>query len=224
VLATLLLLADGRFPAGGHAHSGGAEAACAAGDVTDVDSLARYVEGRLETTGTVEAAFAAAACAAAAGGAPRWTDLDRELAARTPSPALRRASRTLGRQMLRAGARTWPSPTPPGPHDVHPDGPLQPLALGAVAHRAGLRPDDAARCALHHLLTGMTSAALRVLGLDPFEVSRLHATMAPRLERLATLAAGAAHLEPPSLPARSGLLVDVLAEHHSTWEVRLFAS
>ncbi|MEU7259826.1 urease accessory protein UreF, partial [Streptomyces rimosus] len=29
--AALLVLADGRFPAGGHAHSGGAEAAVTAG-------------------------------------------------------------------------------------------------------------------------------------------------------------------------------------------------
>ncbi|MEU7048105.1 urease accessory protein UreF, partial [Streptomyces eurythermus] len=33
--AALLVLADGRFPAGGHAHSGGAEAAVKAGRITD---------------------------------------------------------------------------------------------------------------------------------------------------------------------------------------------
>lgn len=33
--AALLVLADGRFPAGGHAHSGGAEAAVRAGRITD---------------------------------------------------------------------------------------------------------------------------------------------------------------------------------------------
>ncbi|MET7801807.1 urease accessory protein UreF, partial [Streptomyces decoyicus] len=31
--AALFVLADGRFPAGGHAHSGGAEAAVAAGRI-----------------------------------------------------------------------------------------------------------------------------------------------------------------------------------------------
>ena len=39
--AALLLLADGRFPAGGHAHSGGVEAAVTHGAVHDTDSLER---------------------------------------------------------------------------------------------------------------------------------------------------------------------------------------
>ncbi|WP_422735136.1 urease accessory protein UreF [Micromonospora sp. WMMD729] len=57
----LLLLADGRFPAGAHAHSGGLEAAVAAGRVTDLASLEAFLVGRLATAGLVGAAFAAAA-------------------------------------------------------------------------------------------------------------------------------------------------------------------
>ncbi|MGC4878208.1 urease accessory protein UreF [Micromonospora sp. DT43] len=57
----LLLLADGRFPAGAHAHSGGLEAAVAAGRVTDLASLESFLVGRLTTAGLVGAAFAAAA-------------------------------------------------------------------------------------------------------------------------------------------------------------------
>ncbi|MBG6065338.1 urease accessory protein UreF [Micromonospora ureilytica] len=57
----LLLLADGRFPAGAHAHSGGLEAAVAAGRVTDLLSLESFLAGRLATAGLVGAAFAAAA-------------------------------------------------------------------------------------------------------------------------------------------------------------------
>jgi len=30
--------------------------------------------------------------------------------------------------------------------------------------------------------------------------------------------------DPASLPSTTSLLADVLAEHHATWEVRLFAS
>ncbi|WP_433457733.1 hypothetical protein [Micromonospora sp. CA-248212] len=61
----LLLLADGRFPAGAHAHSGGLEAAVAAGRVTDLASLEAFLVGRLATAGLVGAAFAAAAHRAA---------------------------------------------------------------------------------------------------------------------------------------------------------------
>ncbi|MET9855589.1 urease accessory protein UreF, partial [Streptomyces sp. NPDC006450] len=52
-LATLLVLADGRFPAGGHAHSGGAEAACKAGRIHDAATLAEFCRGRLHTAGLV---------------------------------------------------------------------------------------------------------------------------------------------------------------------------
>ncbi|MDV9192308.1 urease accessory protein UreF, partial [Streptomyces sp. SR27] len=59
--AALLVLADGRFPAGGHAHSGGAEAAVKAGRITDAASLAAFCRGRLHTSGLTAAALAAAA-------------------------------------------------------------------------------------------------------------------------------------------------------------------
>ena len=106
---------------------------------------------------------------------------------------------------------------------------MQPIALGVVAAAAGLSPDEAALCSLHHLVGAVTTAAVRLLGLDPFEVHALAASLAPRLESLAADAAHAAAEfavagDPASLPSTTSLLADVLAEHHATWEVRLFAS
>ncbi|MGW0206623.1 hypothetical protein ACWDZ8_12650, partial [Streptomyces sp. NPDC003233] len=46
--AALLVLADGRFPAGGHAHSGGAEAAVKAGRITSAAGLEDFCRGRLQ--------------------------------------------------------------------------------------------------------------------------------------------------------------------------------
>ncbi len=217
--AALLLLADARFPTGGHVHSGGVEAAHGAGDIRDVGDLALFLRGRLVTTGRVDAAFAAAACAGAAG----WTELDAELAARTPSPRLRAVSRALGRQLLRAGERAWPSAGYTALRAAAPGGPLQPLALGAVAAAAGATPADAALCSLHHLVGAVTTAAVRLLGLDPFEVHALAARLGPQLEQLAADAAGCARA-PSDLPSSASPLADILAEHHATWEVRLFAS
>ncbi|MGP3910302.1 urease accessory protein UreF [Nonomuraea sp. 10N515B] len=57
----LLLIADSRLPAGGHAHSGGVERAVASGSVHDVPSLDRFLRGRLHTSGTLAAALTAAA-------------------------------------------------------------------------------------------------------------------------------------------------------------------
>ena len=112
-----LLLSDSRFPAGGHAHSGGVEPAVTAGTVTDLGSLEAFLRGRLRTAGLVAAGLAAAACARAGWGNQRsvrydgvglWDLLDAEADARTPSPAQRAASRRQGRALLRAARVTWP--------------------------------------------------------------------------------------------------------------------
>src|SRR5206468_1637532 len=129
----------------------------------------------------VDAAFAAAA---ARPGAP-WAELDVELAARTASPALRRASRSLGRQLLRAAETAWPSPNYRAVRAAAPESaPFHSIALGAVAAVAGLAPADAALAALHHVVGGVTTAAVRLLGLDPFAVAALAARTAPRLAEM----------------------------------------
>ena len=221
VPAALLLLADSRFPTGAHAHSAGVEASQARGDLRNMADLEAFLDGRLLTTAPVDAAFAAAACM----GATEVSELDHELFIRTPSPRLRTVSRTLGRQLLRPAERAWPSSRYSALRAVHPDGPMQPVALGVVADAAGLAPIDAALCSLHHLVGAVTTAAIRILGLDPFEVHAVAARLAPRLDDLADVAASLAATCPVAqLPATTSVLADILAEHHATWEVRLFAS
>ena len=110
-----------------------------------------------------------------AGPARRFAELDRELAIRTPSPRLRSVSRSLGRQLLRPAEQAWPERPYATLRSLHADGPMQPVALGAVAGAAGLSPHDAALCALHHLVGAITTAAVRLLGLDPFRVHALAA-------------------------------------------------
>ncbi len=210
-LATLLVLADGRLPAGSHAHSGGLEEAVATGRVHDVASLDGFLRGRLATTGRVTAAFAAVGCARTTA----WAELDAGLDARTPSPALRRASRNQGRALLRAARSLWPVDA----RDLH-----HPVAVGAVAAAAGLGPREAAVAATHGVLTGPATAGVRLLGLDPFAVHGLLARLAPQVDALAEGAV--LRLDDPvdDLPADSAPLLDLGAEHHATWEVRLFAS
>ncbi|MDX6761620.1 urease accessory UreF family protein, partial [Streptomyces sp. F8] len=165
-LAALLVLADGRFPAGGHAHSGGAEAACKAGRIHDAATLEDFCRGRLHTAGLTAAALAAAA---AAGLDP--TVLDAEADARTPSPALRTAARRLGRQLLRAARATWPDPALEQLAAAFPRGAHQPVVLGVTARAAGLGPRDAAHVAAYESVGGPATATVRLLGLDPFEAS-----------------------------------------------------
>ncbi|MDG4766520.1 urease accessory UreF family protein [Solwaraspora sp. WMMD406] len=223
-LATLLVLADGRLPSGAHAHSSGLEAAVVAGRVKDLDTLAGFLTGRLATGGRTAAAFAAAAAGAptsdaASGGATARLDaLDDGLDARTPSPALRRASRTQGRALLRAGRGIWAMPAG-GRRDRH-----QPVALGVVTAAAGLGPAQAALTAAYGAVTGPASAAVRLLGLDPYAVHGLLARLAPQIDAVAAETAAMADWPVDDLPAGSAPIPEVDAEHHATWEVRLFAS
>lgn len=224
-LASLLLLADGRFPSGGHAHSGGAEASVGVGDIADLASLRSFVRGRLQTVGRVDAAFAAAVCWRCTNpGLVPWETFEAEYLARTGAPRLRHASRTLGRQLLRGGRRAFPSVLADEAVAALGTSIPQPIVMGLVAAAAACTPTEAALCELHHMVGSLTSAGVRLLGLDPFEIAAFGAQLAPELERLATVAAATADADPSDLPADVALLNDVLAEHHSTWEVRLFAS
>ncbi|MET9956704.1 urease accessory UreF family protein [Streptomyces sp. NPDC006339] len=218
--SALLVLADGRFPAGGHAHSGGAEAAVKAGRLRDAADLESFCRGRLHTTGLTAAGLAAAA---ALGADPHA--LDEAADARTPSPALRATARRLGRQMMRAARAAWPSPELDRLAAAFPRGAHQPVVLGAAARAAGLGPEDAAHCVAYETVSGPATAAVRLLGLDPFQATAVLARLAPAMDEVAARATAAARAgDPDALPAASAPLLDLTAEQHATWPVRLFAS
>ncbi|MEV6329870.1 urease accessory UreF family protein [Streptomyces sp. NPDC051909] len=221
--SALLVLADGRFPAGGHAHSGGAEAAVKAGRIRDAAGLEAFCLGRLHTTGLTSAALAAAATLGADPHA-----LDEAADARTPSPALRAASRRLGRQLMRAARAAWPGPELDRLAAAFPRGAHQPIVLGTTARAAGLGPEDAAHCVAYETVGGPATAVVRLLGLDPFQATGVLARLAPELDAVAaraTEAADAALREGlDALPAASAPLLDLTAEQHASWPVRLFAS
>ncbi|MFH8425739.1 urease accessory protein UreF [Streptomyces sp. NPDC018038] len=217
--AALLVLADGRFPAGGHAHSGGAEAAVRAGRIRDAAGLEAFCRGRLHTTGLTSAALAAAA---AHGLDP--VDLDAAADARTPSPALRTAARRLGRQMMRAARAAWPCAELDALAAAFPRGAHQPVVLGVAARAAGLGPEDAAHCVAYETVGGPATAVVRLLGLDPFQATAVLARLAPAMDLVAEEAARAARRGVDALPAASAPLLDITAEQHASWPVRLFAS
>ncbi|MGN9819877.1 urease accessory protein UreF [Streptomyces sp. SD11] len=223
--AALLVLADGRFPAGGHAHSGGAEAAVKAGRITGAADLEEFCRGRLHTAGLVSASLAAAAVL---GLDP--VELDGAADARTPSPALRVASRKLGRQLTRAARVTWPSAELDALAGRFPKGAHQPVVLGLAARAAGLGADDAAYCSVYECVSGPASAVVRLLSLDPFDATGVLARLAPEVDLVARRAVEGARCAGEGgggvgvLPAGGAPLLEIGAEVHAGWAVRLFAS
>ena len=228
---TLLLMLDSRSPAGAHSHSSGMESAVDRGWIHDVDDVAAFCRGRLRTAGRVAAAFSAYACRvwAAGAGPDDWARLDAALSARIPSEAARVASRTLGsgaQRLLRAtvtgsGVRVthaWSDCPRPAPHHA--------LVLGAAAALTGGDAWVAARASALMSCTGPASAAVRLLGLDPYAVHRVMAELAGEIEAIADGAAALALAasDEADLPADSAPALELLADVHARMEVRLFAS
>jgi len=221
-----VLLADARFPAGGHAHSGGVEPAYTSGAVTDLASLELFLRGRLRTSGVTAAGLAAAACDPRAD----WPVLDAEADARMPSPAQRGASRRQGRALLRAARAAWPEaghladlgnashhgvPHHGAYHGApHHGAPHHAIVLGAAAAAAGCPRGHAARIAAYQSVSGPASSAVRLLGLDPIAVNAIVARIVPEIGEITG----------EGLPFPSAPNLDLLAEVHPTAEVRLFES
>jgi urease accessory protein len=153
-----------------------------------------------------------------------WMEVDAEIEARIVSPALRAVSRSLGRQWVRAGRRIWPSAELDALVAVCPDGPHQVAAYATVAATAGLSVDDAVTVHLHHLIAGAATAAVRLHGLDPYEVQRCQVALAPAVAALTDEAVAGAHRPLDELPATTGPVSDLLAEEHARWDMRLFQS
>lgn len=213
--AALLLLADGRFPDGSHAHSFGMEAAVHAGRVTDPATLAAYLTARLWTTIRTDAA----AAGLAATGLHALDDIDAALAVRMPGVATRDASRALGRSLQRTATRLWPDQAP-----RLSDGgaPLQPVVFGAVAALAGCDAPQAALCTAHSGAAALANAALRLLGLDPFSVAVVLAELRDTIDTVADSVGGVN--DPDDLPHASTPVAEIDTELQLTIEPRLFGS
>jgi urease accessory protein len=232
VSSVLLTVADGRFPAGGYIHSGGLEHAVTSGRVRDMGELSAFLYGRLSTIGRVEAVLSAISWRAAPDADALFV-IQAEATARSPSPALRAASRMQGRGLLRAAQAIWPAANIIWPLELAerlPSGPMYPVALGLVGKGAGLSAEELALVAAQGAVSGPAWAATRLLGLDPFAVGRCLVELAPAVEEMAAFASGFTQKSSDvgrlvaELPAHSAPLVEIGAEVHKLQEVRLFAS
>jgi urease accessory protein len=227
-LAALMVLADGRLPVGGHAHSGGIEAAMSDGRVTTLDHVESFVAGRAHTVGVMEAALAAATVLRlrqpSANAARVLRIVDAEADARVPSAPLRAASRRLGRQLNRVAVECWPDPLLLLLSEVHHDGAHQPIALGTVAVAAGLDERQAAALALHHAVTTPIQAAIKIAGFDPFALAATTVRLAPTIDALTDAACSAAAGPLAALPSATAPLIEIASLRHDATGNRLFAT
>lgn len=213
-VAPLLLLADGRFPDGSHAHSHGLEAAVDAGRVHNTASLAEYVICRLWTTGRTDAAAARLAAAGVDA-----DSIDAAWCVRTPSDAARATSRSLGRSLARTARRLRPDLSI-ALADGRP--PVQPVAFGLLAAAIGCDPDEAALASAHATAAAYSTAGLRLLSLDPFDVAAVLLDLRPAVEGVADSTIGLADAD--ELPHASTPFAEIDVEVQHTLPTRLFRS
>lgn len=212
----LMLLADARLPTAGHTQSAGLEPAVGQGlravDVMD------YIELRLATVTRVEAASAVVALHHLRQGLP-VADVEAAWAARTPSPAMRTTSRSMGQALLRVVRRLWPDA--PSVYALE-AGVSRSVVLAAAADACSLAPIALARLVGYDDVQTVASASLKLLPLDPAEVARWVLASLPHVDRLA--AEVAPFTAPDAIPASSSPMIEVWAEAHAVSTRRLFSA
>lgn len=238
------MLADGRLPTGGHTQSAGLEPAVRAGLGAEGKQLAEvgaYARDRLRTVTRIEAAVAvlarhyahpdrqaitsddAESRQSADNGpkaivmAPRFVQLEAAWAARTPSRALRTASRRQGRAYLRLAERVWPGVLQHLPRDGEI---ARPVVIGVIGAVTGLSAAQVARLVAYDDAQTVVAASLKLLPVDPAEAVTWLAASHDDIERLVNDVAPLTDLE--KIPAGGAPLIDQFAEQHAIERMRLF--
>lgn len=217
----LMLLADARLPVAGHTQSATLEPALRSG--LGEDEVPAYVLTRLRTVTRVEAATAVVALHHLQQGID-LAPVEAAWSARTISPAMRVTSRSQARAFLRLASRLWPDsaavlavtdrPASPGP--------CRAVALAAAAASLDLDPAGLARLVGYDDVQTVCSAALKLLPLDPADVTGWVAAALPSVESLAD---DVAHLtRPEDVPAAGAPQIEAWAHAHAHSTRRLFSA
>ena len=211
-----LLLADARLPSGGHAHSSGMEPALLGG--MPPRDVAAFLTLRARTTALVDAGTAVAAMHAVLDGDGHGlAAVESAWSARTPSGAMREASRELGRGLLRLARRIWP-----GAHGIAEleNMPPRPLVLGVIAAEVGMSAKELIRLAVYDDLASAVAALLKLEPGDPADgvtlVLESCASVEPFVASIATI------WSPDDIPALSAPQAEAWAELHAVTPRRLF--
>jgi urease accessory protein len=212
----LMLLADARWPAGGHAQSGGLEAALHAG--MPPAAIPAYLRTRLRTVTLVEAGAAVVALHRFRTGGS-LQEVEDAWAARTPSDALRQASTAVGRGYLRLVRRLWPE----HPATVTLSGlgaPSRACAMACAAVIVDLAPAQLVRLVCYDDAQTVASAALKLTPLDPLDAVAWTLGLATEVQSVVDQVA--LSTEPDDIPAAAAPLIEQWAQAHRSQPRRLF--
>ncbi len=178
----LLQISDSAFPRGSFAHSYGLETYVQEGTVTDAASLAELVESvLLNSKGPLEGVYLREAWKSAnSNDMEGLMGLDRSLSAAMPVKSLRDASTSVGRQFLRTAVgyieddflHRYEDRVRTRESSGH-----YALSLGAASHALGLAPAQGLESLCYGTVSGLISAAVRLIPLGQTDGQRVMASM-----------------------------------------------
>ena len=212
-----MLLADARLPVAGHTQSAQLEPAVTDGLLSD--DVPEFMALRLRTVARVEAGTAVVALHHLRQGMPLG-DVELAWAARTPSAAMRKTSRTMAKALRRLLCRLWPDH--PGLASIEGRDSSRAVVLAVAADACRLSPLALARVIGYDDVQTVASAALKLMPLDPADVVSWVVDSLPAVDALAAEAAPLTR--PEDIPASGAPQIEAWAEAHALTTRRLFSA
>jgi len=210
------------FPVGAFSYSGGLEWAVEVGDVTDADTLRRWIGVVIaEGGGLCDAVFFAAAHRAVTNEDGRALGEVAELAAAfAPSKERHLETTAQGDAFVVAGQAAWPCTAFDRLRAVWPGPCAYPVAVATAAagHRIAIEPAIVAF--LHGLAASLISAGVRLIPLGQTDGQRVLAALEP----IVAAAAARALAMPLDSVGGAAFRADIASQRHETQYTRLFRS
>jgi len=210
------------YPVGAFSYSGGIEWAVEAGDITDAETLKRWLLVVLADGGGFCDAvfFVHAHRAVEAGDAAALRAVAELAAAFAPSKERHLETTAQGRAFIEATRAAWPCAALDALAAAW-DGPVAyPVAVGVAAAGHGIALGSALNAYLHAVAANFVSAGVRLIPLGQTDGQRLLAALEPVVAATATRAA-ATRLEDVGGAA---FRADIASMRHETQYTRLFRS
>jgi urease accessory protein len=221
-LYRLLTWLSPAFPVGGFSYSSGIEWAVEAGDITDVATLADWLDAMLgDGAGFCDATFLVHAYrAAAAGDAGALNDLAELAAAFVPSRERQLETASQGRAFIDIARAAWDAEGLAAMVAACRTPPVYPVAVGVVAAMHGVPLAPTLHAFLHALISNWISAASRLVPLGQTDSQRVLVQLEAAVATTADRALTATLDDLGSATFRA----DLASLRHETQYTRLFRS
>ena len=210
------------YPVGAFSYSSGIEWAVEIGDITDAETLQRWLAVVIaEGSGFCDAVFFAHAYRAATAGADKaLRDVAELAAAFAPSKERHLETTAQGRAFVEATRAAWPCAALDRLAAIW-DGPVAyPVAVGVAAAGHGVPVEPALNAYLHAVTANLISAGVRLVPLGQTDGQRLLAAFEPIV---AATAARALSI-PLDRVGGAAFRADLASMRHETQYTRLFRS